>query len=170
LAHFHDGALFVHAGVLPHWTVDQTLTLAREVEQRLRAPDYVEFLRTMYGNTPAQWSDALTGADRLRCIVNALTRLRFVDAAGTMDFAVKEGAAAATPGLLPWFDHPARATRGTPIVFGHWSTLGLLLRADAICLDTGCLWGGRLTALSWPERRVIQVDCPQYQPPGLPAN
>ncbi|MEW5878933.1 MAG: symmetrical bis(5'-nucleosyl)-tetraphosphatase [Pseudomonadota bacterium] len=165
LAHFDAGALFVHAGVLPQWTVEKTLALAREVEVRLRADDYHDFLATMYGNQPARWDDALTGADRLRCVINALTRLRFVAADGTMDFKVKEGAAAAPPGYVPWFEHPQRATRGTPVVFGHWSTLGLLLREDAICLDTGCVWGGRLTAMSWPRRRIVQVDCPQAKDP-----
>lgn len=166
LAHFAAGALFVHAGVLPQWTVEQTLALAAEVEARLRAADYRDFLATMYGNQPARWNDSLRGADRARCVINALTRLRFVDADGAMDFKVKEGTAAAPPGLMPWFDHPRRATRGTPIVFGHWSTLGLMLREDAICLDTGCVWGGRLTAMRWPDRSLIQVDCPQYRAPG----
>lgn len=165
LAHFEAGALFVHAGALPQWTVEKTLSLAREVEARLRADDYRAFLATMYGNTPARWDDRLDGADRLRCVINALTRLRFVAADGTMDFKVKEGTAAAPPGYVPWFEHPQRATRGTPVVFGHWSTLGLLLRDDAICLDTGCVWGGRLTALSWPDRKLLQVDCPQARDP-----
>ncbi|MCK6428619.1 MAG: symmetrical bis(5'-nucleosyl)-tetraphosphatase [Burkholderiaceae bacterium] len=165
LAHFEAGALFVHAGVLPQWTVEKTLSLAREVAAQLRADDYRAFLATMYGNTPARWDDELEGADRLRCVINALTRLRFVAADGTMDFRVKEGAAAAPPGYVPWFEHPQRATRGTPVVFGHWSTLGLLLREDAICLDTGCVWGGRLTAMNWPERRIVQVDCPQAKDP-----
>lgn len=166
LAHFDAGALFVHAGVLPPWSVEKTLALAAEVEARLRADDYRDFLATMYGNRPARWDDALTGADRARCVINALTRLRFVDADGAMDFKVKEGAGAAPPGFMPWFDHPQRATRGTPVVFGHWSTLGLMLRDDAICLDTGCVWGGRLTAMRWPERTLIQVDCPQFRVPG----
>jgi bis(5'-nucleosyl)-tetraphosphatase (symmetrical) len=165
LAHFEAGALFVHAGVLPQWTVDKALSLAKEVEARLRADDYRDFLATMYGNAPARWDDSLEGADRLRCVINALTRLRFVAADGTMDFKVKEGATAAPPGYVPWFEHPQRATRGTPVVFGHWSTLGLLLRDDAICLDTGCVWGGRLTAMSWPARRIVQVDCPQARDP-----
>jgi bis(5'-nucleosyl)-tetraphosphatase (symmetrical) len=165
LAHREAGALFVHAGVLPQWTADKTLALAREVEARLRGDDCRAFLATMYGNAPARWDDELEGADRLRCVINALTRLRFVAADGTMDFKVKEGAAAAPPGYVPWFEHPQRASRGVPVVFGHWSTLGLLLRDDAICLDTGCVWGGRLTAMSWPDRRVFQVDCPQARDP-----
>lgn len=165
LAHCEAGALFVHAGVLPQWSVEKTMQLAGEVQARLRADDYRGFLATMYGNRPARWDDALVGADRARCVINALTRLRFVDADGTMDFKVKEGIDAAPPGFMPWFDHPQRATRTTPVIFGHWSALGLLLRGDAICLDTGCVWGGRLSALRWPDRSLIQVDCPQYRAP-----
>jgi bis(5'-nucleosyl)-tetraphosphatase (symmetrical) len=165
LAHQEGGALFVHAGVLPQWNVAKTLTLAHEVEGCLRGPDYRSFLKQMYGNTPARWDDALTGADRLRCVINALTRLRFVAADGTMDFKVKEGAGAAPTGLMPWFDHPERATHpargGLPVVFGHWSTLGFLDRPDVVCLDTGCVWGGSLTAMRWPARAIVQVQCPQ---------
>jgi bis(5'-nucleosyl)-tetraphosphatase (symmetrical) len=166
LALYDSGALFVHAGVLPQWSVGKTLSLAAEIEKRLRAPGYRDFLATMYGNRPARWDDGLEGADRARCVINALTRLRFVAADGTMDLTVKEGAAAAPPGFVPWFDHPARATRGTPVVFGHWSTLGLLMREDAVCIDTGCVWGGALTALAWPSRRLSRVPCPPYRRPG----
>jgi bis(5'-nucleosyl)-tetraphosphatase (symmetrical) len=165
LAHTQAGALFVHAGVLPQWTTAQTLALAAEVEAALRAPGYRDFLAAMYGNQPARWSNNLRDHDRLRCVVNALTRLRFVAEDGTMDFRVKEGAAAAPDGFVPWFDHPQRATRGTPIVFGHWSTLGFMVRTDVVCLDTGCVWGGALTALSWPDRQRTQVRCPQMQDP-----
>ncbi|MBV8209332.1 MAG: symmetrical bis(5'-nucleosyl)-tetraphosphatase [Burkholderiaceae bacterium] len=166
LAHFEQGALFVHAGVLPQWTVQRTLELAGEVEQRLAGADFRQFLATMYGNRPARWDEALAGADRLRCILNALTRVRFVSEDGEMDLKIKEGAAAAPPGWFPWFDHPHRASGDTPIVFGHWSTLGLMLRQDAVCLDTGCVWGGALTAMSWPQREIFQVPCPGYRRPG----
>jgi bis(5'-nucleosyl)-tetraphosphatase (symmetrical) len=166
LAHCEGGALFAHAGVLPQWSVEKTLALAGEVETRLRAPDHRDFLATMYGNRPARWDDRLAGADRARCVINALTRLRFVAADGTMELKIKEGAAAAPPGFLPWFDHPARATRGKPVVFGHWSTLGLMLRDDALCLDSGCVWGGALTALGWPSRRLVRVQCPPYRQPA----
>ena len=170
LAHEEGGALFVHAGVLPPWTLAKTLSLAREVEASLRTSDHRTFLAQMYGNAPARWDDALTGADRLRCVINALTRLRFVSADGTMDFKIKDGTAAAPPGFAPWFDHPERATHpargGVPVVFGHWSTLGLLDRPDVVCLDTGCVWGGQLTAMRWPERTIVQVACPQAARPS----
>jgi len=113
----------------------------------------------MYGNRPLQWSEDLAGADRLRCILNALTRLRFLSLEGAMDLKLKGSVESAPPGWVPWFAHPQRASAGTPIIFGHWSTLGLMLRDNAIGIDTGCVWGGCLTALHWPARTVIQVSC-----------
>lgn len=170
LAHLEGNALFVHAGVLPPWTVERTVALAGEVEACLRGPEHHLFLRQMYGNTPARWDEALLGADRLRCVINALTRLRFVSDDGTMDFTIKDGTAAAPAGYVPWFDHPTRGTHpsrgGLPVVFGHWSTLGFLDRPDVVCLDTGCVWGGQLTAMRWPGRTIVQVNCPQA---ALPA-
>jgi bis(5'-nucleosyl)-tetraphosphatase (symmetrical) len=166
LAHCEDGFLFVHAGVLPAWTADRTLELAREVQQRLAADDHSEFLREMYGNEPARWSDELAGHDRLRCVVNALTRVRLVAADGTMLLKFKNCAAAAPPGYMPWFDHPQRATRDTPVVFGHWSTERLVNRSNVIGLDTGCVWGGQLTAMRLADRALFQVNCPQSQPAG----
>jgi bis(5'-nucleosyl)-tetraphosphatase (symmetrical) len=165
LAHAEQGMLFVHAGVLPSWDVRQTLALAGEVQRRLAADDHEDFLRAMYGNEPARWHDDLAGHDRLRCVVNALTRVRMLTADGTMQLKHKAGSASAPPGLIPWFDHPERATRGTTVVFGHWSTEGLVLRSDAIGLDTGCVWGGKLTALRLNDRALFQVDCPQAQAP-----
>lgn len=166
LALYEDGHLMVHAGVPPQWSAQQTLALAHEVETVLRGPDWVEFLKQMYGNEPARWDDALTGADRLRCIVNALTRIRFCAADGTMDLTASKGVETALPDHMPWFEVPGRKTEDVTVVFGHWSTLGLMLRPNLISLDTGCLWGGQLTAVSLGERTVIQVDCPQYQRPG----
>ena len=166
LAHFADGHLLVHAGVFPAWTPEHAVDLAAEVGAVLRGPHWGDFLHTMYGNWPDRWDDGLTGDDRLRAIVNALTRIRFVDATGRMDFSVKEGAGAAPPGLMPWFDAPDRRSAGTPVVFGHWSTLGLVLRPDLVALDTGCVWGGALTAVRLADRQVFQVPCPQARAPG----
>ncbi len=166
LAHREAGALFVHAGVLPPWSAAQTLALAHEVEQRLRGDNVGAFLSTMYGNQPARWDERLAGPDRWRCVINALTRLRFVRADGAMDLRLKEGIAARPPGACAWFDHPARATRGDVVIFGHWSTLGFLDRPDVICLDSGCVWGGSLSALAWPQRTLVQERCPQAQVPG----
>lgn len=166
LAHFEEGHLMVHAGVLPQWPATQVLSLAQEVETVLRGPDWVQFLRGMYGNEPARWDDALAGADRLRCIVNALTRIRYCTPEGAMELSNKQAFGPQLQGFLPWFDMPQRRTAGTPIVFGHWSTLGLVLRPDLIGLDTGCVWGGKLTALRLSDRAIVQVACPQYQQPG----
>jgi bis(5'-nucleosyl)-tetraphosphatase (symmetrical) len=168
LAHVEQGWLCVHAGVLPAWTAAQTLALAAEVQTALRGPGLHDFLHGMYGNTPDQWSDGLQGAERSRVIVNALTRLRFCSAEGVMDFKTKEGAAGAPAGFLPWFDVPGRASAGQPVAFGHWSTLGLIDRPDLLALDTGCVWGGRLSAarVDGGRREVISVACPQAQAPG----
>jgi bis(5'-nucleosyl)-tetraphosphatase (symmetrical) len=166
LTHFENGHLFVHAGVLPEWTPEQTLSLAREVETVLRGPDWADFLREMYGNQPAKWNDSLTGSDRLRCIVNALTRIRYCTPDGTMELTNKEAFGPHLEGFTPWFDLPDRRTAEITAVFGHWSTLGLVLRPNLIGLDTGCVWGGKLTALCLEDRATVQVTCPQYQRPG----
>lgn len=158
--------LFVHAGVLPQWSATKTLSLAREVADVLQGPNWVDFLREMYGNQPLHWDDALTGNDRLRCIVNALTRLRFCDKNGTMELAAKESTGISLPGYLPWFDAPQRQTEDVTVVFGHWSTLGLIQRPNLIGLDTGCVWGGKLTAVRLADRALLQVSCPQAQRPG----
>jgi len=163
-----DGWLLVHAGVPPQWDRAQTLALAGEIEQCLRGPDLHDFLTVMYGNDPGRWDDTLQGHDRLRFAVNVLTRVRFCTPDGTMDFKQKEAAGEAPEGLMPWFELPDRRTAGDPIAFGHWSTLGLLNRPDLLALDTGCVWGGSLTAVRVDEgrREVIQIRCKQAQKPG----
>ena len=160
LAHFGHGWLMVHAGVLPQWTVAQTLALSAELEQVLSGPDWIEFLPRMYGNEPSRWDESLHGEDRLRIVVNALTRMRFVDATGRMEFATKEGIGATPAGFMPWYEAPDRATAGTPIVFGHWSALGLINRPDLVAIDTGCVWGRQLSAMRLSDRTVLQVQCP----------
>ncbi len=160
------GVLMVHAGVLPQWSASDTLARAAELEGVLRGPDWLDFLRQMYGNEPARWDDGLQGLPRLRVIVNALTRLRFCAADGTMEFDTKEGADGAPPGFMPWFDVPGRRTAGDVVAFGHWSTLGWLDRPDVIALDSGCVWGGKLSAMRLSDRLLLQVDCAQHQRPG----
>lgn len=166
------GWLMMHAGVVPQWDAAQTLALAAQVEAHLRSDELGAFLQVMYGNEPAQWREDLAGADRLRFVINVLTRIRFCDAQGRLDLSVKDGAQAAPPGLFPWFDVPGRRTAGTPIACGHWSTLGLLMREDLLAIDTGCVWGGRLTAVrvDGGRREVVQVECAQAQAPGGPAS
>ena len=156
--------VLVHAGVLPQWTAAQALALAGEVEAMLRGPDLAGFLQQMYGNQPDAWSDGLAGADRLRCIINAMTRLRFCSADGVMDFKMKEsGKADAGSGLMPWFDVPGRRTERDTVVFGHWSALGLTMRPNLLGLDSGCVWGGHLSAVRLQDRALLQVACPAYQ-------
>ena len=168
LALRHQGWLCVHAGVIPAWSADEALVLAAEAEAMLAGPDLPGFLQVMYGNHPARWSAELTGPDRWRHVINVFTRIRFCAADGTLEFQTKDGAAAAPPGFAPWFDQPHRRTAGVPIAFGHWSTLGLIDRPDLLALDTGCLWGGSLTAVrvDGGRREVAQVACAQAQRPG----
>ncbi len=165
IAHFEHGVLMVHAGVWPGWSLEDALFHAQELEAALRGPDYEWVFAHLYGSVPAQWSDSLTGADRLRVMTNAFTRMRFCRPDGEMEFHHKGRLGSAPPPLLPWFDVPGRKTAGVPVVCGHWSALGLYLRADILSLDTGCLWGGKLTALRLEDRQVFQVDCPQMKAP-----
>ena len=163
------GLLMVHGGVLPQWDAADVMRLAREVEEVVRSRALLDFLPHMYGNEPAQWSEALTGPDRLRVIVNALTRLRFCTGDGVMHLKASGGIDAAPPGTRAWFDVPGRRTASDTIAFGHWSQLGYLRRPDVISLDTGCVWGGCLSALRLSptgEHELVQVDCEQAQPPG----
>ena len=165
--HAH-GWLMVHAGVVPQWDLATTLQLAAEVEQRLRGDGLVDFFRLMYGDEPRRWHDGLAGVERWRFVINVLTRIRFCSADGTLDLKTKEGAGAAPAGTYPWFDVPGRLTAGVPTAFGHWSTLGLINLPDLLSLDTGCVWGGQLTAVRVDdaEREVVQVKCEQAQRPG----
>jgi bis(5'-nucleosyl)-tetraphosphatase (symmetrical) len=167
LALQEKGHLLVHGGVAPQWTAAQTLALAFEVAQVLRAPGWEGFLGQMYGNQPARWDDSLHGLARLRCIVNGLTRMRFCAPDGSMDFELKEsGAPPAGSGLLPWFELPGRRTQDVTVVFGHWSALGLLMRPGVIGLDSGCVWGGKLSAVCLDDHSLLQVDCPEYRAIG----
>ena len=143
--------LTVHAGVLPQWDLQQTIECAQEVEKALRKKSYKDFLANMYGNTPNKWSNSLKGYDRLRIITNALTRIRFCTPAGGMEFESKEGFGDGPKGYIPWFKAPKRKTKNALIYFGHWSTLGLLRQGNVIGLDTGCVWGGKLTAMEIPQ-------------------
>lgn len=162
--------LMVHAGVLPQWSLDKTLALAHEVHSIIKSPALPDFLAHMYGNLPNRWDDAFSGADKSRVIVNALTRIRFCSAEGVMDFESSESADAAPAGLMPWFECPERQTAQDTIAFGHWSTLGLINRPHLMALDTGCIWGGCLTAIeigqTLQERTIHQVHCEQAQKPG----
>jgi bis(5'-nucleosyl)-tetraphosphatase (symmetrical) len=163
-----EGWLCVHAGLPPQWDGARTLALAAEVEAMLRSGDLEAFLRVMYGNEPARWDESLHGADRWRFVINALTRMRFCTADGTLDFKTKDSAEAAPPGHYPWYDVPGRRSAGERVACGHWSTLGLVVRQDLLALDTGCVWGRSLSAarVDGGRREIVQVRCTPARHPG----
>ena len=160
----HDKSLntvMVHAGLAPQWKLKQAKKYAQEVEVILKGSNYREFLNAMYGNKPRKWKKSLQGMDRLRLITNAITRIRYCDQANRLNM-VEHGAPGTQPKkLTPWFAMPERKSQKTRIVFGHWSTLGLKFSHNTIALDTGCLWGGELTAvrLDSTEPQVMSIDC-----------
>jgi bis(5'-nucleosyl)-tetraphosphatase (symmetrical) len=161
LIHRGSDFLMVHAGLLPQWTASHALELAQEVSLHLRSAQWQNFLSTMYGNEPVTWSPQLRGPDRARMIINALTRIRFCTDDGMMEFQSKEGLGNAPQGFRPWFQIPNRQSQSVPIVFGHWSSLGLINQDHLLAVDTGCLWGGKLTGVSLSknaiDRMLIQV-------------
>jgi bis(5'-nucleosyl)-tetraphosphatase (symmetrical) len=158
-----DGAYaMVHAGLLPQWSIEKALLLGREVEAALTAPSYREFLGNMYGSKPERWDDGLRGWDRLRVIVNAMTRMRFCTRDGRMEFHAK--GAAPPAGYFAWYE--TRGPERETIVCGHWSQLGLKLGPRLAALDSGCVWGGALSALRLEDRALYQVACAGYQPVG----
>ena len=159
LLHVQDNVVLVHAGLLPSWSVAQAQLLAREVEAALRGADHLQFLAHMYGNHPAQWDDALSAYPRLRVITNAFTRMRICTPQGEMEFKFKGEMQDVPAGYLPWFEVPNRASADATVVCGHWSALGLKVTPRLITLDTGCLWGGALSAVRLEDRRVFQVMC-----------
>ncbi len=159
LCHVENDYCLVHAGLLPQWTAAQARSLAAEVEGLLQGDRYHETLAHMWGSEPAQWSDDLAGWDRMRVIVNAMTRMRFCSPEGVMEFQTKGEATDAPPGYLPWFEVAGRQSADSVLVTGHWSALGLRVEPNLLALDSGCLWGRHLTAVRLEDRRVFQVDC-----------
>lgn len=149
--------LLVHAGLLPAWTAEDAVALSREVEATLAGDDAARFLSVLYGDEPSTWRDDLEGDDRLRAIVNAFTRMRFCTAGGAMELREKRGPAFTPPGFAPWFLQPSRRSAAKMVVCGHWSTLGLAITPNMLMLDSGCLWGGTLTAVDLDSRRLFQV-------------
>jgi bis(5'-nucleosyl)-tetraphosphatase (symmetrical) len=159
LLHLESDCVLVHAGLLPGWSVNQAAILASEAEQALRGNQYVDLLAHMYGNKPDHWQNELAGYDRLRVIINALTRLRICTDDGAMGFKFKGEIKDIPPGYRAWFDVGERASSDSTIIFGHWSALGLLCQEKIIALDTGCLWGGPLSAIRLEDRELFQVMC-----------
>lgn len=165
LVHRGQGYLMVHAGLLPQWSADDAVSLASEVESALRGPVYLDYLAHMYGNQPAQWRNDLQGMDRLRLITNAMTRLRTCTPSGELNLKYSGEPENIPAGYVAWFDVPDRRSADSTIVFGHWSALGLKLRQDICALDTGCLWGGKLTAMRLQDRVIFQVPCDERDSP-----
>ncbi|CAM5198802.1 bis(5'-nucleosyl)-tetraphosphatase (symmetrical) OS=Castellaniella defragrans OX=75697 GN=HNR28_002689 PE=3 SV=1 [Castellaniella defragrans] len=154
------GHVMVHAGILPAWTLEKAQALAGEIESALQGPDWRAAMNDLYGEEPLLWDDALQGAARMRVIVNALTRMRVCHAEdGRMEFHYKGELDYTPAGLVPWFELPAQRDPGVPVIFGHWSALGLNIRPDTLCLDTGCVWGRQLTALRLRDHQIVQVEC-----------
>lgn len=158
--------LMVHAGLPQEWSRKQALKRATEVETILRGPHYQDFLKVMYGNEPSRWDKKLAGMERLRFITNALTRIRYCTPDGSLDMINKQSPGSQPQTLTPWFAMKQRRSQKTRIVFGHWSTLGYLDDYNCIALDTGCLWGGRMTAIRLDTRKIkpLSINCPGAAP------
>ncbi|MGR8935189.1 MAG: symmetrical bis(5'-nucleosyl)-tetraphosphatase [Gammaproteobacteria bacterium] len=167
LLHYNGEFCLVHAGFPPQWDLDTAKKMAEKVEKVLRGRNYIKCLKLMYGDKPDQWSEKLKGAERLRFIVNCLTRMRYCYADGRLDFEHSGPPGTQPPYLTPWFQMPARKSSGLKIVFGHWSALGYRNENNCYGIDTGCLWGGQLTALKLDQPAVrISIDCPGFKRPG----
>lgn len=163
LLHVEGEYVLVHAGLLPGWSVKQAQQLAREVETELQQENFPAVFSQLYGDEPSSWNENLKGFERLRVIVNAMTRMRVCTLDGRMNFRYKGGEQNIPVNYLPWFKVPDRASQNAVIVCGHWSALGLKIQHNLIALDTGCLWGGSLTAVRLEDRKIFQVPCAQRE-------
>lgn len=161
LMHAEGEYAMVHAGLLPSWSIGTALDLAREAEHALQGPDWRGLMAQMYGNQPDRWDDSLSGYERLRVIINAMTRLRICTPDGRMEFSHKGGIEDIPPGYVPWFGVPGRRSANATVICGHWSAIGLLAEKNLLALDSGCLWGGCLSAVRLEDRRIVQVSCPK---------
>jgi len=159
LCHVEGKYCLVHAGLLPQWTAARARALATEVEAALSGADWRELMANLWGSEPASWQDELAGWPRLRVIVNAMTRMRFCSPDGVMNFRVKGEVANAPAGLIPWFEVPGRRSADSVLITGHWSALGLKVMPNLLAIDSGCLWGGSLTAIRLEDRAILQVEC-----------
>lgn len=169
----HCQITLIHAGVAPQWTLADAMACAREAENVLRDDDvFHDFLENMYGNNPDCWDPGLKHWDRMRFIINCFTRLRFVDGNGRLKLKAKGAPGSQPSGCVPWFQAPQRQTKNNKLLFGHWSTLGFYCGDNVVSLDTGCLWGGKLTAINVAQAiatgkpEPVAVNCKQAQKPG----
>ncbi|MBN9124638.1 MAG: bis(5'-nucleosyl)-tetraphosphatase (symmetrical) [Nitrosospira sp. 56-18] len=159
LLHINGDYVMVHAGLLPSWSIGQASQLAKSVENALRGNGFHELCAHMYGNQPDHWDENLEGYERLRVVINAMTRMRVCTPDGKMNFAHKGLEKDIPQGYVAWFEAPGRASREATILCGHWSALGLKITDNVLALDTGCLWGGSLTAIRLDDRKIFQVPC-----------
>ncbi len=159
LAHWKKkkGLLAVHAGVIPWWTLAETLALAGEVESVLRSPKRKKFLIKLFKDRRRIWNESLSGMKRRAMITHILTRIRYCNHAGKLSYGATGPPGTQPPGFLPWFKHPQRATRDVKIIFGHWASLGLKVKKRYVALDSGCVWGGELTAWRAGDGKLFQV-------------
>ena len=153
--------IFVHAGIPPTWSLKRAKRLAKEAQDKLSGPKWKRYLKHMYGNDV--YYAGIRGGARRRAIFNGLTRMRFIDSNGLLEFACKGGPNAAPEGLLPWFELPRKVNK--TICFGHWSLAGLQSSNNTVCIDTGALWGNKLTALNIETMELVQEDCPMWADP-----
>jgi bis(5'-nucleosyl)-tetraphosphatase (symmetrical) len=164
----HDktlGFTMIHAGMPPDWDLQKAQQYAAEVEQALQGDQLQDFLAHMYGNHPDQWSEDLEGWDRLRYIINCFSRLRYCDENGKLCLGAKGAPGTQPEPFQPWFTIPGRKSASLQIIFGHWSTLGKQKEQNIFPLDTGCLWGNRLTAMRLEDKKMFSVPCPAWKKP-----
>ena len=167
LFHYNDDFCLLHAGLPPQWDFKKTQKMALIAEETLKSAEYQVFLKQMYGNKPNIWSASLKGVSRLRFIINCFTRMRYCDINGRLDFANSGPLGSQPKNLLPWFEVPKRKNADMRVIFGHWSTLGYYEGSNCYAIDTGCLWGGQLTALKLGEKvQRISINCPGAKKPN----
>jgi bis(5'-nucleosyl)-tetraphosphatase (symmetrical) len=167
LFYFNDDFCMLHAGLPPQWDFSLTRQMALETEEAMQGHDYIRFFRSMYGNKPNVWAEDMSKSDRLRFAINCFTRMRYCTKEGLLDFSQKGAPGTQPDYLLPWFAAPGRKSTDMRIIFGHWSTLGFYQAHNCYSIDTGCLWGGQLTALKLEENpQRISIDCPSVNKPG----
>ena len=159
LLHVDSQFIMVHAGLLPQWSLKMAISLAHEVEALIRGRERRSFLKSMYGDEPVLWDDALVGDARSRLVANAMTRMRLLNKQDEVNLDYKGGLAAIPMGTVPWFTRRHASTVNKTVIAGHWSALGLHVTRNFVGLDTGCAWGQQLTAMRLEDRAIFQVDC-----------
>ncbi|NOQ77294.1 MAG: symmetrical bis(5'-nucleosyl)-tetraphosphatase [Methylococcaceae bacterium] len=161
LFHYNDNFCLLHAGLPPQWSFKKTKAMALKAEKVLQGDNYLAFFKTMYGDQPNTWSSDLKGMDKIRFIVNCFTRIRYCDENGQLDFKCSAAVGSQPSPLIPWFTVANRQSKEMKIIFGHWSTLGYYQGNNCYAIDTGCLWGGQLTAIKLGKNKVkrTSIDC-----------